>query len=117
MDELTIKQEIDKWETQFRKGLVEVYVMQAIHHLQHIHGYELLEFLSDQGLTITEGTLYPLLNRLEKNGWLSSSWEVPKSGGHPKRQYQLSDLGEQLAGPLSKRLSHYQNIANKMRDL
>ena len=47
-------------------------------------------------LHINEGTLYPLLNRMEQNGWLESSWNIPKTSGHPKREYKLSKKGEEI---------------------
>ncbi len=58
------------------------------------YGFELLQIFNKAGITINEGTLYPLLNRMFKNGWLDSNWEVPVDGGHPRRFYRLSNLGK-----------------------
>ena len=106
--------ELDKWETQFRKGMIEAFVLQSLHHLKNIHGYQLLIFMKSQGIETSEGTLYPLLNRLEKNQWLTSSWDIPQEGGHPKRLYALSALGEELLPLISEKIEHYQIIAQKL---
>lgn len=55
------------------------------------YGYELREALAEQGLAVPEGTLYPLLRRLEKQGWLASRWDT--SGSRPRRYYRISAAG------------------------
>ena len=40
------------------------------------YGYELRQILADQGMPIEEGTLYPLLRRLETQGLLNSEWRI-----------------------------------------
>jgi PadR family transcriptional regulator PadR len=51
-------------------------------------------------VTVGYGTLYPMLNRLEKGGWVTSEWEVidPSEAGRPRRRfYKLSALGQAKA--------------------
>ena len=62
-------------------------------------GYSLKKLLSDKGLEIDEGTLYPLLRRLESQGLLKSAWRV--EDGRPRRYYQVSAQGETLAKELA----------------
>ena len=109
--------EIDKWETQYRKGLIEVLVLGTVIHQRKTYGYQLLVVLNELGLEITEGTLYPLLNRMEKNGWLTSEWSVPTEGGHPKREYRPSDASLANFPKLNQRIEHYFDVFNKIKGL
>jgi len=58
------------------------------------YGYSLRQALVEGGMPMEEGTLYPLLRRLEAQGLLASEWQV--SDGPPRRYYQLSPAGRQL---------------------
>ena len=82
-----------KWLSQLRKGYLELCVLVALKQKKSSYGFELLHIFQRAGLEINEGTLYPLLNRMQKNGWLDSQWETPLDSGHPRRFYQLSDNG------------------------
>ena len=56
------------------------------------YGYTLRRVLAERGLEIDEGTLYPLLRRLEAQGLLASSWREEES--RPRRYYRLSPDGK-----------------------
>ncbi len=58
------------------------------------YGYSLRKQLNSKGLEIDEGTLYPLLRRLEKQGLLISEWRFVDK--RKKRYYRISDLGEEV---------------------
>ncbi|GGM66781.1 putative DNA-binding protein YwzG [Thermopolyspora flexuosa] len=60
------------------------------------YGYELLKLLQSAGagvLEIKEGTLYPLLHRLEDAGLIVSSWEVEGGRGRPRKYYSITGDG------------------------
>jgi len=102
-----------KWTSQLRKGYLELCVMVTLQARQSSYGFELLQLFHQSGLDINEGTLYPMLNRLFKNGWLKSHWETPKDGGHPRRFYQLSKLGQTLLPEMLKmQASNHQSLKN-----
>lgn len=65
------------------------------------YGYALKQDLAAKGLDINEGTLYPLLRRLETQGLLSSEWRVIDEA-RPRRYYKLSELGQQILDDLGK---------------
>jgi PadR family transcriptional regulator PadR len=69
------------------------------------YGYTLRKALADDGLEIDEGTLYPLLRRLENQGLLISQWR--EEDKRNKRFYRLSPIGEQT---LDQLLKEWQNI-------
>ena len=63
------------------------------------YGYSLRQALAEQGMLVEEGTLYPLLRRLEAQGLLASEWRI--EDGPPRRYYTLSAEGKKLYGELT----------------
>jgi PadR family transcriptional regulator PadR len=86
----------EKWLAQFRKGYLELCVLVSINKTKSTYGFELIQVLEKAGLPVNEGTLYPLLNRMQKNELLESEWQPPADGGHPRRFYSLSENGKNL---------------------
>ena len=86
----------EKWHTQLRKGYLELCVLQIVLQKQKTYGLEILLILKAAHIKVNEGTLYPLLNRMNKNDWLKSAWDTQTESGHPRRFYQLSTTGKQL---------------------
>lgn len=80
---------LDNWQSQLHKGYLELCVLSLLHK-NEAYGGKLLNDIQQAGLSITEGTLYPLLNRMQRNGWLESHWQTPEAQGHPRRYYRLS---------------------------
>jgi len=79
---------------------------------QEQYGYSLLKRLTEKGLEIDQGTLYPLLRRLESQGMLKSSWRVEKD--RPRRYYVLSEEGQQMLPQLIK---EWQNLVGVLDGL
>ena len=77
---------------ELRRGCL---VLAVLAQLQTEHyGYTLRKALSDQGIAIDEGTLYPLLRRLESQGLLVSEWREEEKRN--KRFYRLSPDGQPI---------------------
>ena len=76
------------------------------------YGYTLKKDLADQGLEIDEGTLYPLLRRLESQGLLVSEWR--EEGKRNKRFYQLSDHGAVM---LAQLVTEWRTIDGSLTDI
>jgi PadR family transcriptional regulator PadR len=77
---------------ELRRGVIVLAVLSRLDQEQY--GYSLIKSLADNGLEIDQGTLYPLLRRLEGQGLLQSAWRVETD--RPRRYYVLSDEGRQL---------------------
>lgn len=76
-------------------------VLAALNQLKEAkYGYALISSLTEKGLEIDQGTLYPLLRRLESQGLLQSEWNV--EGSRPRRYYILSEDGTQVLEELSE---------------
>ena len=82
----------EKLTQELRRGVLVLATLSQLKQAKY--GYALIDELSKQGLDIDQGTLYPLLRRLEENGLLESEWNV--EGSRPRRYYQISSTGEEL---------------------
>jgi PadR family transcriptional regulator PadR len=82
----------DNLRLELRRGCLIVAVLAALRAEQY--GYTLRQELADHGLAIDEGTLYPLLRRLESQGLLLSEWR--EHDKRNKRFYRLSPEGKAM---------------------
>jgi DNA-binding PadR family transcriptional regulator len=76
------------------------------------YGYALIDELARRGLEIDQGTLYPLLRRLEEQGLLQSEWKV--EGSRPRRYYVISLAGKELLALLEE---DWRDMVRVMDDL
>lgn len=77
---------------ELRRGLITLAVLSQLEEDQY--GYSLMKGLAGRGMEVDQGTLYPLLRRLEERGLLQSEWKV--DGSRPRRYYILSPAGREL---------------------
>ena len=84
---------MNPWETQLRKGVVELAVLASIARGE-TYGYRIVEMLrAYEGLSFTESTIYPVLTRLTRDGCLAVRVEASPSGPS-RRYYRLTSEGE-----------------------
>jgi PadR family transcriptional regulator, regulatory protein PadR len=93
----------DNLRLELRRGCLTVAVLGALGTEQY--GYTLRKLLAEQGLKVDEGTLYPLLRRLEAQGLLLSQWR--EEARRNKRFYRLSELGVRM---LSQLLAEWRSL-------
>lgn len=90
------------------KGTLDMLILQTL-TLQPQHGYAIaqhIEKLSDDVLSIEQGSLYPALERLQKKGWVTSKWgESPT--GRRARYYTISATGRKQLG---KEISSFDRV-------
>lgn len=82
---------------ELRRGVIILAVLSQLNEDQY--GYSLMNVLTEKGMEIDQGTLYPLLRRLESRGLLESDWRVEES--RPRRYYRISPKGAEIL-PLLK---------------
>lgn len=92
---------------ELRRGVIVLAVMSQLGKEEY--GYSLLKLLSDKGLAVDQGTLYPLLRRLEAQGLLQSAWKIEE--GRPRRYYVISSEGQRVL-PLLK--EEWKNLVSTM---
>ena len=82
--------------TELRRGVLVLAVLSRLRTPQY--GYSLRQALAEGGMPIEEGTLYPLLRRLESQGLLASEWNTEQT---PRRYYCLNAEGERTLAALT----------------
>lgn len=85
----------DRFTQQLKKGVLEMLVLELI-CAQPTYGYELLSRLKEtsRGLfTLKEGTLYPILYRLEDDGLIHAKWSQGQGRTAPKKIYEATQAG------------------------
>jgi PadR family transcriptional regulator PadR len=82
---------LEDWQEQMRRGTLELAVLLVIAPRPR-YGLEILRQLEFADLVLAEGTIYPLLARLERDGLLKSDW-VEGEGPRPRKYYQLTPQG------------------------
>lgn len=90
--------DVEGWKAQMRRGAAELAIL-ALLEKQERYGLELLEVLrSSPEIGVADGTIYPLLSRLEKEGRIASRWAPDLGAGPPRKYYRLAPAGaESLA--------------------
>ncbi|WP_458127096.1 PadR family transcriptional regulator [Paenibacillus sp. Z3-2] len=100
--------------TELLKGNTETILLSLLRK-QDRYGYEIaleIERLSEGFLRFNEGTLYPALKRLERQGWVRSYWVDSKDG--PRRKYYtLTDLGTQQFSMKAIEWEKFQTVMNR----
>lgn len=93
---------------ELRRGCLVLAVLSALRSEQY--GYTLRKILAEQGVDMDEGTLYPLLRRLETQGLLESEWR--EQDKRNKRFYRLTRDGKEI---LKQLLAEWQTIDASLR--
>jgi len=89
------------WQTQLRKGAAELVVLGLLARGER-YGLQVLEETGGAGGVLSEGSIYPLLNRLEREGKLVARWGFDEGGGNPRKYYRLSDEGARLLADMRR---------------
>jgi PadR family transcriptional regulator, regulatory protein PadR len=95
---------------ELRRGSLTLAVLAALRSEQY--GYTLRKALADQGMEIDEGTLYPLLRRLETQGLLLSEWR--EEDKRNKRFYRLSPDGKTI---LKQLFTEWKSLDNSLEGI
>jgi PadR family transcriptional regulator PadR len=96
---------------ELRRGAIVISVLSQLEEEQY--GYSLLKRLADLGMEIEQGTLYPLLRRLESQGLVQSNWRIVDEA-RPRRYYQISPQGHQAIVRLKQEWSDLVATMNRM---
>ena len=99
---------LENLRSELRRGSLIVAVLAELRQEQY--GYTLRKSLEEHGISMDEGTLYPLLRRLESQGLLASEWR--ETDKRNKRFYRLSPQGEVI---LTELLLDWENLSQSLR--
>ena len=95
---------------ELRRGVIVLATLSRLGSEEY--GYSLLKKLADLGLEVDQGTLYPLLRRLEAQGLLESVWKLEES--RPRRYYVISAEGKKLLPKMKKEWAGIVSVMEKM---
>ena len=85
----------DNWATQLRKGMLELCILNAIKGTS-LYGYDIVRILRGvEGLVIGEGTIYPILSRLKREGFVQTTIRE-SSAGPARKYYELTAKGVEI---------------------
>ena len=104
------KTKIEKWNSQLRKGILDFIILLYLSKKEY-YGYELISKINDSiKLSLSEGTIYPLLNRLNHEKLINSKW-VEMERGIPRKYYSISKEG---LNALSLMREEWQNFSTQI---
>lgn len=84
---------LEAWKSQLRKGTAELAVLALLDRREQ-SGAGLLDALgAAPEIGLSDGSVYPLLNRLEREGRIAGQWRTPKTGGRAQKIYALTEDG------------------------
>jgi PadR family transcriptional regulator, regulatory protein PadR len=97
--QVKISKRTDVMNTQLKKGILELCVL-AVLDKKDCYGYELVNEIS-KNIEISEGTIYPILRRLNQEGYFTTYLQESQEGP-PRKYYKLTDLGKSTKEDLFK---------------
>jgi len=109
---LTMETEFGSFETELNRGFLQVLVLVALE--QRMYGYGMIKLFERAGYAVEENTLYPLLRRLEKNGWIKSEWDVGED--RPKKYYVITETGASVRERALAVWAGQNDMLNKMKE-
>jgi PadR family transcriptional regulator PadR len=89
---MTMDNIFERFETEVKRGVMQVAVMCLLE--KERYGYDIIKSLKDYGLGVEEGTLYPILRRLEDEKLLASRWVT--EGPRPRKYYKITSYGKEI---------------------
>lgn len=105
---------IENAKSQMRKGMLEYCILLLLER-QPAYSSDIIRSLKEAELLVVEGTLYPLLNRLKREGLLQYRWEESRMGP-PRKYYALTDVGLQMLRDLDKAWAEISNTVNYLKN-
>lgn len=96
---------------QFKKGVLELCVLSLLNRRDY-YGYELVEHISKY-VNISEGTIYPLLSRFRKDGYVTTYLQESQEGP-PRKYYRITDIGRKTYDELLEEWDAFTVGVNKI---
>ncbi len=101
---------VERFETEVKRGMMQVAIMCLLE--QERYGYDIIKSLKDGGLGVEEGTLYPILRRLEDERLLTSRWET--AGPRPRKYYAITAYGRDVRAQLLASLKAFSTAIERL---
>lgn len=106
---------VENVKSQMRKGMLEYCIMLLLNKKPY-YSSDIIDELERANLIVVEGTLYPLLSRLKKEGVLDYEWQESPSGP-PRKYYRLTDEGVALLAALDENWASLAGTVDRIKAL
>ena len=99
--------------SQLRRGVIEYCVLSLLVD-EPRYGFDLVRRLGDaDGMVTSEGTIYPLLSRLRREGWVSTTW-VESDSGPPRRYYAITPSGRRALDTFTDEWHRFRDAVDQL---
>jgi len=102
--------DIGSMETEMNRGFLQILVLALLE--KDMYGYSMVKHIEGLGYKVEENTLYPLLRRLEKNGWIASKWDL--GDDRPRKFYAITAEGRAMRAGLLEVWDNQNRILNEI---
>lgn len=110
-----VREHLESWGVQVRKGVLELAVLNTLIEGER-YGYEMVKALAAvPALSVSEGTLYPILSRLRLQGFVKTRLEESPEGP-ARKYYALTPAGREAAREMQDRLDHLAAACRNLRN-
>ncbi len=93
-----------KFERQMRKGVLDMLVLKLLQS-ETKYGYQIIQEMKEKSeniFSLKDGTLYPVLYRLEEDGLVASRWEEGEGKKVPRKYYEITDKGRDALAEITE---------------
>lgn len=98
--------------TQLRKGFLAYCVLKVCSH-QPKYTSDIIAELREAEMVVVEGTIYPLLSRLQKDGLLEHEWQESEQGP-PRKYYKTTEYGDEVVGYVADKIAALNTTLKKL---
>jgi PadR family transcriptional regulator PadR len=98
--------------TQLRKGFLAYCVLKVCSD-KAVYTSDIIRRLHDAELVVVEGTIYPLLSRLQKDGLLAHEWQESEQGP-PRKYYKITEFGNEVMEHVTKKIATLNTTLKKL---
>lgn len=110
--DITSEQYAEQLATQLRKGFLAFCVLKVCNH-EPQYTSTIITKLRDADMVVVEGTIYPLLSRLQKDGLLRHEWQESDQGP-PRKYYVTTEYGKEVAALVQKKITQLTATLKKL---
>lgn len=107
------RMDADNVKSQMRKGMLEYCILLLLRKEAH-YANDIIKRFKQAELIVVEGTIYPLLSRLKREGLLSYEWKE-STQGPPRKYYALTDAGELFLSELDGAWNELEHAVNHLK--
>jgi len=106
----------ERYEKQLKKGVLEILVLKLLEE-EEKYGYQLIQEMrekSDEMFVMKEGTLYPILYRLEEESMIKSHWSEPRGKEVARKYYGITAQGKAILLELTRLWESFSGQVTRM---